>query len=178
MRIFHRCDKYVRILHFCEGLARIFTSVIHTHGMCDKFIKKSICNAFIFTAVYLPKHNTVLWKEKCWGDIRLYLRRLGIGRTRRWMSRLNRNLFYPSVKHEKIGECRGTTLYSFSNKCESNLNAEWGGGGGGGGFQVSWVPMLEQRIAKQTLNSVLKISKTGTLFTVFPTKVPLFTIFS
>ena len=32
---------------------------------CDKFIKKkSICNVFIFTAAYLPKHNTVLWKEK------------------------------------------------------------------------------------------------------------------
>ena len=37
----------------------------------------------------------------------------------------------------------------------------------GGRFQVSLVPMLEQRI---TLNSVLKISQTGTLFTVFPTK--------
>ena len=30
--------------------------------------------------------------------------------------------------------------------------------------------MLEPRIEKHTLNSVLKISKTGTLFTVFPTK--------
>ena len=41
---------------------------------------------------------------------------------------------------------------------------------GGGRFQLSLVLMLEQRIAKHTLNSVLKISKTGTLFTVFPTK--------
>ena len=40
----------------------------------------------------------------------------------------------------------------------------------GGRFQVSLVPMLEQRIEKHTLNSVLKISKTGTLSTVFPTK--------
>ena len=45
-----------------------------------------------------------------------------------------------------------------------------GGGGGGGDFQVSLVPMLKQRIEKYTLNSVLKISKTGTLFTMFPTK--------
>ena len=60
-----------------------FTSVIRTHDMCDKVIKKSICNAFMFTAAYLPKHNTVLWKEKCWGDIRLFLRRLGLGRTTR-----------------------------------------------------------------------------------------------
>ena len=37
-------------------------------------------------------------------------------------------------------------------------------------FQVSLVPMLEQRTAKHTLNSVLKILKTGTLFTVFSTK--------
>ena len=29
---------------------------------------------------YLPKHNTVLWKEICWGDIRLFLRRLGLNR--------------------------------------------------------------------------------------------------
>ena len=51
---------------------------------------------------------------------------------------------------------------------------EWAGAGGGGGgagrFQVSLVPMLEQRTEKHILNSVLKISKTGTLFTVFPTK--------
>ena len=47
-----------------------------------------------------------------------------------------------------------------------------GGGGGGGreGFEISLVPMLERSIAKHTLNSVFKISKTGTLFTVFPTK--------
>ena len=81
------------------------TAVIRTHDVCDKFIKKSICNAFIFTAVYLPKHNTVLWKEKCWGDIRFFLRR-HIGRTRRWVSRLNRSLFCPSVKHEKSGNVR------------------------------------------------------------------------
>ena len=42
-----------------------FTSVILSHEMCDKFIKKSIYNAFIFSAAYLPKHNNVLWKEKC-----------------------------------------------------------------------------------------------------------------
>ena len=46
-------------------------------------------------------------------------------------------------------------------------------------FQVTLVPMLEQRIAKHTLNSVLKISKTGTLFTVFPTKsTPFHYVFS
>ena len=72
-----------------------FTSVVRLHDMCDKFIKKNICNAFIFTAAYVPKHNNELWKEKCWGDIRLYLKRLGIGLTRRWVSRLNRSLFCP-----------------------------------------------------------------------------------
>ena len=40
-----------------------FTSVIRSHDMCDKFIKKSIYNAFIFAAAYLPKHNNVLRKE-------------------------------------------------------------------------------------------------------------------
>ena len=75
-----------------------FSSVIGTHDMCDKFIKKkSIWNAFIFTTAYLPKRNTMLSKENCWEDSRLFLRRLGIGRTRRWVSRLNRNLFCPSV---------------------------------------------------------------------------------
>ena len=39
-------------------------------------------------------------------------------------------------------------------------------------FQVSLVPMLEQRIAKHTLNSVLKIANTGTLFTVPHKKYP------
>ena len=39
-----------------------------------------------------------------------------------------------------------------------------------GRFQVSLLPMLEQRIARHTLNSVLKISNTGTLFSMFPTK--------
>ena len=38
--------------------------------------------------------TTLLWKEKCWGDIRLFL---WIGRTRRWVLRLNQNLFCPSV---------------------------------------------------------------------------------
>ena len=28
--------------------------------MCDKFIKKSICNAFMLTTAYLPKHNTTV----------------------------------------------------------------------------------------------------------------------
>ena len=37
-----------------------FTSVISSHDMCDKFIKKSIYNAFIFTAAYLPTHNNLL----------------------------------------------------------------------------------------------------------------------
>ena len=37
-----------------------FTSVICSHDMCDKFIKESIYNAFVFTAAYLPKHNNVL----------------------------------------------------------------------------------------------------------------------
>ena len=46
----------------------------------------------------------------------------------------------------------------------------WTNAGGGGSLQVSLVPLLEQRIAKHTLNSVLKISKTCTLFTVFPTE--------
>ena len=45
-----------------------------------------------------------------------------------------------------------------------------GRGGGEGRLQVSLIPMLKQRIAKHTLNSVLKISKAGTLSTVFPTK--------
>ena len=58
-------------------------------------------NAFIFTAAYHPKHNTVFWKEK-WGDIRLFLKRL----TQKWVSRLNRNLFCPSVKHEISGNVR------------------------------------------------------------------------
>ena len=31
---------------------------------CDKFIKKSIYNAFIFTAAYLPKHNKCVVKRK------------------------------------------------------------------------------------------------------------------
>ena len=39
-----------------------------------------------------------------------------------------------------------------------------------GRYQVSLVPMLEQRIEKHTLNSVLNISQTDTLFSVFPTK--------
>ena len=43
----------------------------------------------------------------------------------------------------------------------------------GGGFQASLIPMLEQRIEKHTLNSVLK-KKIGTLFTVFPTKITPF----
>ena len=51
-----------------------------------------------------------------------------------------------------------------------------GGGGAGGRLQVNLVSMLEQSNEKHTLNSVLKISKTGTLFIVFPTKVPLFTM--
>ena len=71
-----------------------FTSVIRSHDVW-LIHKKRIYNAFIFTAAYLPKHNNVLWKEKCGGDIRLFLRRLGIGRTRRWVSRLNRSLFFP-----------------------------------------------------------------------------------
>ena len=74
--------------------------------MRDKFLKEVVVSAYMFTAAYLPKHKIVLWKEKCWGDIRLFLRRLGIGRTRRWVSRLNRNLFCPSVKHEKSGNVR------------------------------------------------------------------------
>ena len=74
--------------------------------MRDKFIKKIFVSAFIFTAAYLPKHKAVLWKEKWWGDIQLFLRRLGIGRTRRWVSRLNRILFCPSIKHEKSGNVR------------------------------------------------------------------------
>ena len=102
VRFFHSCDKYVRILHFCVGSHEFFTSVIRTHDKCDKFIKRNICNTFIFTTAYLPKHNTVLWKEKCWGDIRLFLRRLG----RMWVSRLNRNLFCLSVKHEQSGNAR------------------------------------------------------------------------
>ena len=72
-----------------------FTSVIRSHDICDKFTKKCVYKAFIFTAAYLPKHNNVLWKEKCWGDIPLFLRRPRIARTRRWVSRLNRKLFCP-----------------------------------------------------------------------------------
>ena len=44
------------------------------------------------------------------------------------------------------------------------------GVGGGGRFQVRLVPMLEQSIEKYTINSVLKISKTGTLFHCVPHK--------
>ena len=84
------CEFVTDVTNTCKSFISVkdshefFKSVIRTHYMCDKFIKNSICNAFILTAAYLPKHNTVLWKEKCWGDIRLFLRRLGIGRTRRW----------------------------------------------------------------------------------------------
>ena len=49
-----------------------------------------------------------------------------------------------------------------------------GKGGGRGFFQVSLVPMLEQRIEKHTLNSVLKKKKkkkTRTLFTLFLIKI-------
>ena len=46
----------------------------------------------------------------------------------------------------------------------------WTNPGGGRRFQVSLVPRFEQRFAKHTLNNLLKISKTDTLFTVFPTK--------
>ena len=86
-------------------------------------LKMSICNAFIFTAAYLPKHNTVLWKENCWGDIRMFLRRLGIGRTRRWVLRLNRNLFCPSVKHKTSGNVRQPFIH-FRIKRESNLKPD------------------------------------------------------
>ena len=41
-----------------------FTSVIRTHDMCDKFIKKSVYYTFIFTAPYLPKHNTVVKRKR------------------------------------------------------------------------------------------------------------------
>ena len=125
VRIFHSCDKYVRMKDSHE----FFTSVIRTHDMCDKFIKISICNAFIFTAAYHPKHNIVLWKEKCWGYIRLILRSLGIGRIRRWVSRLNRNLFCVSVKHEKSGNVRQPFIHfpinvSLILKPDSQYNKE------------------------------------------------------
>ena len=55
---FFRCDKYVRILHFCERL----TFVIRMLDMCDKFIKKSICNAFISRPPI--SLNTTLCREK------------------------------------------------------------------------------------------------------------------
>ena len=41
---------------------------------------------------------------------------------------------------------------------------------------VSYVPMLEQMIAKHTQNSVLENNITDTPFTVFFYKVPLFTV--
>ena len=46
----------------------------------------------------------------------------------------------------------------------------WGGGGGEGvRMLVDLVPLLEQRIAKHTLNSVLKLSKLKS-FTLFSLK--------
>ena len=53
---FHRCDKFTSVKDSHE----FFTTVMRSHDMCDKFIKMSICNALIFTAAYLPKHNNVL----------------------------------------------------------------------------------------------------------------------
>ena len=89
-RICHKCEKFERICHTCEEFVRIFPR-------CDKYVT--------------PEHNTALWKEKCWGDIRLFLRRLGIGRTRRWVSRLNQNLFCPSVKYKKLGNVRHPSIH-------------------------------------------------------------------
>ena len=94
-----------RIRANCSQMWQIHTKP-SLHSKCDTFIKKRICNTFIFTAAYFPKRNIVLWKEKCWGDIRLFLRRLRIGRTRMGVSRLNRNLFCPSVKLEQSGNVR------------------------------------------------------------------------
>ena len=106
------CEFFTAVTNTCESFTSVkdshefFTFVIRTHGMCDKIIIKSTCNAFIFTAAYHPKHNTVFWKEKRWGNIWLFLSRLGIGRTRMWVARLNRNLFCLSVKHEKSWNVR------------------------------------------------------------------------
>ena len=62
VRLFHRCEKYVLnlasvkdsdVTNTCESFISVkdshesFTFVIRTLDMCDKFIKKSICNAFI-----------------------------------------------------------------------------------------------------------------------------------
>ena len=60
------CEFFTDVTNTCKSFTSVkdlhefFTSVIPTHDMCDKCIKKSICNAFIFTATYLPKLNTVL----------------------------------------------------------------------------------------------------------------------
>ena len=131
------CDKYARILHTCDRFVRMWqsnesvssvnnsnifvTPVKNSCDMYDKFIKKNICNAFIFTAAYLPKHNTVLWKEKCWGNILLLLWRLGIGRTRRWVSRLNRNAFRPVLNMKKSGNDRQPFIH-FPIKWSQVLN--------------------------------------------------------
>ena len=60
------CEFFSDVTNTCKSCTsakdsyEFFKSIIRNHDMCDKFIKKSICNAFIFKAVYLPKHNTVL----------------------------------------------------------------------------------------------------------------------
>ena len=64
-RICHPCEEFLQICHTCEDVTNtevkesyeFFTSVIRSYDICDKFIKKSIYNAFIFTAAYLPRHN-------------------------------------------------------------------------------------------------------------------------
>ena len=49
---------------------------------------------------------------------------------------------------------------------------------GGGRFQVSVVPLLEQRIAKHTLKCAQNIKKQVPFSLCSPQKVPLFTMFS
>ena len=87
-RICHKCEKFKRICHTFEEFVRFFpdvtntcksstsvkdsreffTTVIRTHDMCDKFLQR----VFLMRSYSRP----VLWKEKCWGDIRLFLMRL------------------------------------------------------------------------------------------------------
>ena len=47
VRLYHRCEKYVLTLASVKDSHESFTFLIRTLDMCDIFIKKSICNAFI-----------------------------------------------------------------------------------------------------------------------------------
>ena len=89
------CDFFTIVTNTCESFTSVkdshefFTSVIRTHDMCDKVIKKSICNAFIFTYAYHPflgnftKSDPGTKRQICrqTGFYFLYLHNLALGRT-------------------------------------------------------------------------------------------------